>query len=33
VTRGVFRRCGVDFAEMSTGQDYVKPLIQLFEKR
>lgn len=28
-----FKRCGVDFAELSTGEDYVKPLIKLFESR
>jgi len=28
-----FKRCGVDFAELSTGDDYVKPLIKLFENR
>jgi uncharacterized protein (DUF58 family) len=28
-----FKRCGVDFAELSTGDDYVKPLIKLFESR
>jgi uncharacterized protein (DUF58 family) len=28
-----FRRCGVDFTELTTKDDYVKPLIQLFEKR
>jgi uncharacterized protein (DUF58 family) len=28
-----FKRCGVDFAELSTADDYVKPLIKLFEKR
>lgn len=30
---GTFRRCGVDFAELRTDRDYVKPLINLFEKR
>ena len=29
----VFRKCGVDYAEIHTDQDYVKPLIKLFEKR
>jgi uncharacterized protein (DUF58 family) len=35
VTRisGVFTRCGVDTATISTGEDYVKPLIKLFESR
>jgi len=35
VTRinGVFRRCGVDSAFINTGQDYVQPLIKLFESR
>lgn len=28
-----FKRCGVDFAELSTKDDYVKPLIKLFESR
>jgi uncharacterized protein (DUF58 family) len=28
-----FNRCGVDFTELSTGEDYVKPLIKLFESR
>jgi uncharacterized protein (DUF58 family) len=28
-----FKRCGVDFTELSTGEDYVKPLIKLFESR
>ena len=28
-----FKRCGVDFAELSTRDDYVKPLIKLFESR
>jgi len=31
--KNTFRRCGVDSAFFSTGEDYVKPLIQLFEKR
>lgn len=30
---GVFRKCGVDYTELSTGADYVKPLIKLFENR
>jgi uncharacterized protein (DUF58 family) len=29
----IFRRCGVDNTEISTGEDYVKPLILLFKKR
>jgi uncharacterized protein (DUF58 family) len=29
----VFKKCGVDSAFMSTGEDYVKPLIRLFESR
>lgn len=29
----IFKRCGVDFTELSTKEDYVKPLIQLFENR
>jgi uncharacterized protein (DUF58 family) len=29
----VFIRCGVDTATISTGEDYVKPLIKLFENR
>ncbi|HOO99229.1 MAG TPA: DUF58 domain-containing protein [Bacteroidales bacterium] len=28
-----FRRCGVDSAMLCTGEDYVKPLIKLFESR
>lgn len=31
--RNTFKRCGVDYAELSTKDDYVKPLIQLFESR
>mgnify|MGYP001220316443 FL=1 len=30
---GVFRRSGIDNAELVTGEDYVKPLLRLFEKR
>jgi uncharacterized protein (DUF58 family) len=30
---GIFRRCGVDFAQVCTSDDYVKPLIKLFKKR
>jgi uncharacterized protein (DUF58 family) len=29
----IFKRCGVDSAELRTDQDYVKPLIKLFESR
>ncbi len=32
-TRNNFRRCGVDYTELTTGRDYVKPLMQLFESR
>lgn len=28
-----FKRCAVDFTELSTSDDYVKPLIKLFESR
>jgi uncharacterized protein (DUF58 family) len=31
--RGIFKRCGVDYTELSTREDYVRPLIQLFESR
>jgi uncharacterized protein (DUF58 family) len=31
--RNIFKRCGVDSAELRTDLDYVKPLIMLFEKR
>jgi uncharacterized protein (DUF58 family) len=31
--KNVFKRCGVDSGELRTDQDYVKPLIMLFEKR
>ena len=31
--KNIFKRCGVDFTALSTGEDYVKPLIKLFEKR
>lgn len=31
--RNIFKRCGVDYTELSTKDDYVKPLIQLFESR
>ena len=29
----IFKKAGVDFAELSTGEDYVKPLMKLFKKR
>jgi uncharacterized protein (DUF58 family) len=32
-SKNVFTKCGVDSAFMSTGEDYVKPLIRLFESR
>jgi uncharacterized protein (DUF58 family) len=31
--RNRFKRCGIDFTELSTREDYVKPLIKLFESR
>ncbi|MBN1108668.1 MAG: DUF58 domain-containing protein [Bacteroidales bacterium] len=31
--KNTFRRCGVDSAMLCTGEDYVKPLIKLFESR
>jgi len=31
--KNTFRRCGVDLAEISTSEDYVKPLINLFKRR
>jgi uncharacterized protein (DUF58 family) len=31
--RNIFRRCGVDNTGLETGTDYVKPLMQLFERR
>jgi hypothetical protein len=31
--KNIFKRCGVDSAELRTDVDYVKPLIMLFEKR
>jgi uncharacterized protein (DUF58 family) len=31
--RNIFRKCGVDSAELRTDLDYVKPLINLFENR
>jgi len=33
ITKNIFKRCGVDSAELRTDTDYVKPLIKLFEKR
>jgi uncharacterized protein (DUF58 family) len=31
--KNIFKRCAVDSAELRTDQDYVKPLIKLFESR
>jgi len=31
--KNIFKRCGVDLAELRTDLDYVKPLIKLFESR
>lgn len=31
--KGIFNRCGTDYVELATGKDYVKPLMNLFEKR
>ena len=31
--KNIFKRCGVDSADLNTGEDYVKPLIKLFENR
>jgi LPS sulfotransferase NodH len=31
--KNIFRHCGVDETEVSTGEDYVKPLIKLFKNR
>lgn len=31
--RNTFRRCGVDYAEIHTEEDYVRPLINLFKRR
>ena len=28
-----FRSCGIDVASISTGEDYIKPLISLFKHR
>lgn len=33
MARNIFNRCGTDFVELITGKDYVKPLINLFERR
>ena len=33
IIKNIFKRCGVDSAELRTDIDYVKPLIMLFEKR
>jgi Uncharacterized conserved protein (some members contain a von Willebrand factor type A (vWA) domain) len=33
IIKNIFKRCGVDSAELRTDLDYVKPLIKLFEKR
>ncbi|MCJ7820591.1 MAG: DUF58 domain-containing protein [Bacteroidales bacterium] len=30
---GSFRNCGIDMASISTGEDYIKPLISLFKHR
>ena len=32
-TKGLFRKIGVDFTEIYTGQSHVKPLMQLFKQR
>jgi uncharacterized protein (DUF58 family) len=31
--RNTFKKCGVDFTELNTKDDYVRPLIKLFESR
>ncbi|HEM49379.1 MAG TPA: hypothetical protein ENO27_04115 [Caldithrix sp.] len=31
--QNMFKKCGVDSAYISTSEDYVKPLIKLFESR
>ncbi len=31
--KNIFKKCGVDSADLRTDTDYVKPLIKLFEKR
>jgi len=33
LVKNIFNRCGVDYTEIRTDADYVKPLIKLFEKR
>ncbi len=33
LVKNIFKRCGVDSAELRTDIDYVKPLIKLFESR
>jgi uncharacterized protein (DUF58 family) len=33
IIQNIFKRCGVDSAELRTDLDYVKPLIKLFESR
>jgi uncharacterized protein (DUF58 family) len=33
LVKNIFKRCGVDSAELRTDQDYVKPLIKIFENR
>ena len=33
LVKNIFKRCGVDSAELRTDLDYVKPLIKLFENR
>jgi uncharacterized protein (DUF58 family) len=33
MVKNIFRRCGVDSTEISTGEDYVKPLMKLFKTR
>jgi uncharacterized protein (DUF58 family) len=33
MVKNIFKRCGVDSSEISTGEDYVKPLMKLFKTR
>ena len=33
IVKNIFKRCGVDSTEISTGEDYVKPLMKLFKTR
>lgn len=33
IIKYIFKRCGVDSAEISTSEDYVKPLMKLFKTR